>query len=131
MNNIFDREYMKVNDLTFRYCVISLLLIIALISSLLIVKKDRIYQNKISFIDGKNALVLVDKNILSNIKDNKKIIINDISYEYSIEKIEENEEVYLVSIKFIVELQNIKANVYEINLGNESLLKYIIRIMKG
>ena len=119
----------KINRLTIKYSIITVVILIILISLMIIIRKDRYYANRIQFIDNKKAYILVDKNVFEEVKSNNKIILNDISYDFSIEKIEE-QEVMIANITFNQELV-VNTNIYKIQLEDENLISYITRIIKG
>lgn len=132
MNNnpIFDDSYNEIKKFSYKYLIIVLLVIVLIIVLLLVVKKQRYYVNQIEFIDNKNAYLIIDNDNLEIIKNNKKLYIDDISYDFDIDKIEEKNMIYFVNIHFPIDLL-VSTNKYKVYLGNESFMNYIIRIIKG
>ena len=131
MKNLFDNDYIKINDLAFRYGIITLLVLGILVIVLNILKKDYYYQNGISLMDKNKAVLMVDKEYINKFKDSSEIIINDIVMNYNIEKIEENDSTYYVDIKFDYEVDKINTSTYKIKFKRENYVSYFIRIIKG
>ena len=72
----------------------------------------------------------MDKDYVNKIKDEKEILIDDIKYEYSIKKLEQLNDNYMISININTKLENINQGIYKIIIGKESIFDYIIRIIK-
>ena len=125
--NQFDRE---LSHESFKYNVLFASLTIVIIFMLLFIKKTYYYQNIIQFKDNKNATIMVSMSDVDIIKNHNTLIFNNLSMKYNIDKIEEMEDVYLFSIHFDIEV-SIKSNVYKILLYEESLFKYVTRIIGG
>lgn len=125
--NQFDRE---LSHESFKYNVLFASLTIVIIFMLLFIKKTCYYQNIIQFKDNKNATIMVSMSDVDIIKNHNTLIFNNLSMKYNIDKIEEMEDVYLFSIHFDIEV-SIKSNVYKILLYEESLFKYVTRIIGG
>lgn len=125
--NKIDRELM-VDSFKYNVTIFTILLII--ISLSFFIKKKFFYQNTINYVDNKNAILLVDKQNINIVKEYQELIINNLSMNYNIDTIEENDNYYLVKIHFDIEI-NSKALLYKIMLQDETLIKYIIRIIKG
>lgn len=125
--NNTDRQLLK--D-TFKYNITFAILLLIIIFMLLFIKKKYYYQNIITFKDNKNAILYVLKDNINNIKNHNELIFNNLNMKYYIDNIEETNESYLVSIHFDIEI-NIKTNIYKIYLYDESLIKYLIRIIGG
>lgn len=127
--NLFNDSDRFIFNKTFIYNMIFIIILLEILLLLTLIKKDIYYQNIITFIDSKNACIYVEKDYLNSIKDKKKLIINDIDYEYNIEKIEEKNDIYFVYISFDIELK-INEDYYKIFMGKEKLIEYFIRIIK-
>ena len=125
--NQFDRE---LSHDSFKYNVIFASLIIVIIFMLLFIKKTYYYQNIIEFKDNKTATIMVRKNDADIIKNHNTLIFNNLSMKYNIDKIEEMDDIYLFSIHFDIGV-SIKSNIYKILLYEESLFKYVTRIIGG
>ena len=125
--NQFDRE---LSHESFKYNVLFASLIIVIIFMLLFIKKTYYYQNIIQFKDNKNATIMVSKSDADIIKNHNTLIFNNLSMKYNIDKIEERDDVYLFSIHFDIGV-SIKSNIYKILLYEESLFKYVTRIIGG
>ena len=128
--NLFNSIDREILSKTFKYNACFFIMLLILFFVLLFFKINCIYQNNISFINEKSAIIIVEKEYLDSVKSHNKIILNEISYDYSIDKIEEIEKEYLIGINFNNELK-INTSVYKLYLGKESLLKYIIKMIKG
>lgn len=127
LNNIFSYDNMEINKVNKRYILIFSLLII-LILLLMIIKKDNYYENTFTVIDN-SIVLLVDKNYVNKIKDNKKIIIDNIDCEYSINSVEPLNDMYMVNIKIDIKI-NVNNGSYKLYLGKERIFDYIVRIIK-
>lgn len=125
--NDFDREIMK--D-TFKYNVVFAIILLIIVFSLLFIKKKYYYQNIINFKDNKNAILIVNNENIEIVKKHNELIFNNLSMKYYIDNIEENDNNYLVSVHFDIGI-NIQDNVYKILLYDETLIKYIIRVIGG
>ena len=128
--NLFSNIDREVLNKVFKYNTCFLIILLIIIIMILFLKKENYYQNYISFVNGKNALLIVDKDYLNYLNQEKKIVLNDITFNYNIDKIEEKENNYVVSIHFINDI-SLKTNFYKIILDKESLLAYLIRTIKG
>ena len=127
ISNDIDRE---LSIESFRYNIVFAILICLVIFMLLFVKKKYYYQNIINFKDNKSASIVVSKNDVNNIKNHNEIIFNNLSMRYYIDNIEEKEDYYLFNIHFDIEV-NVNSNIYKILLCDESLFKYVARIIGG
>ena len=125
--NQFDRE---LSHDSFKYNIVFASLTIVIIFTLLFIKKTYYYQNIIQFKDNQNATITVIKSDADIIKNHNILIFNNLSMKYNIDKIEEMDDVYLFSIHFDMGV-SIKSNIYTILLYEESLFKYVIRIIGG
>lgn len=129
-DNILDNDYMKIQEFTFRSFIFIFILLILLIFSVLFIHKERFYTNAISFINEDMACIVVSDEVLEIIKQRKELLINDISYDFNIEKIEKKRNMYFVYAKFSFKISGLDDNNYKIFLGKESLMKYIIRKLR-
>ena len=132
MNNnpIFDDDYLEIKKQSYKYLLIVILVIALTIVLLFVIKKQRYYVNQLVFFDNRNAYIIVDKNNLDMMKNKKQLFIDDISYDFDIDKIEEKNMIYFVSIHFSIDLL-VNTKIYKVYLDNESFMNYIIRIIKG
>ena len=128
--NIFNDEDRKIYNIAFKYNFMFFVILLMIVFSLILWKKDYYYQNIINFLDNKKALIFVNKDYIKDVTSKNSLLINNIDFKYNINKIEEKEDGYILSIDFNKEI-NIKTNLYKILLRKESLLEYIVRIMKG
>ena len=130
-NNLFDDDYIKIHDCILKYIFICILFFIIISFLLFVLKKECQYQNIIDFINPNEAYLVVDSYIVEKIIDNNKIELDNVMYDYSVLKVTKEEMMYLVYIKFEIDELIVNTNKYSIKLDDESLYKYIIRIMKG
>lgn len=132
MNNnpIFDDDYLEIKKQSYKYLLIVILVIALTIVLLFVIKKQRYYVNQLVFFDNRNAYIIVDKDNLDMMKNKKQLFIDDISYDFDIDKIEEKNMIYFVSIHFSIDLL-VNTKIYKVYLDNESFMNYIIRIIKG
>ena len=128
--NLFNDSDRFIYNKTFVYNLIFIIILLVILLALILIKKDIYYQNVITFTDNKSACIYVEKDYLNSIKNKKKIIIDDVDYEYNIEKIEEKKDIYFVYINFNIELK-IDEDYYKIFMGKEKLIEYFIRIIKN
>ena len=128
--NVFDLEYQKIINLTIRIGIITLGIITILFLLLIFIKKDKGYHNNIVFVDNQHAYIVMDKDLVNDIKLQKEVWLNEVKYDFIIDKIEKKNNIYLGYISFSYEL-NLDVNTYQIILGKERLLNYILRVMKG
>lgn len=126
LSNIFDTDRIRIMEVNRKYMSL-LILILLVIFVLLLIKKNCYYVNTITKVGDNNVLV-VEKEKLSHIKNNKQIIIDGIEIDYSINRIEVLDNVCFVYINNIP--NNIHDNTYKIYLGKESVFEYIVRILK-
>lgn len=130
LEKVFDNNYLELSYFSFKYGIISIILAFLIIISLLVIKKNYFYINSIAFTSSNTGMIVVDNSRINDLKKINQIIVGDMVVNYNIEKIEETDDVYLVDIKFNEELK-INENIYKVFLFKESILEYIIRVMKG
>ena len=128
--NIFNDIDRHISNVSFKYNVIFLLILLILVFTLILWKKDYYYQNSITFKDNKNAMIVVDKDKYNNVSKNSILMLDTGEFKYNIDKIDEKDYGYILYIHFDKEL-NIKTSIYKILLKKESLFEYIIRIIGG
>ena len=128
LSNVFDTNRIDLMEVNKKYMFILIIIISLTIISLLFIEKNYYYTNTITNV-GDNIVLVVEKEMVSNIKNNKKIIIDDIENDYSINKIEVLQDICFVYIN--INNKNIQSNTYKINIGKESVLDYIIRTLKN
>ena len=126
LNDIFDTDRINIMEVNKKY-MIMLVVVCVFISILLIIEKKKYYTNTITNVGEKTVLV-VEKNMIDSIKSNKKIIINDVEINYSINRIEVLQDLCFVYVD--LEYNDFYSNTYKIYLGKERVLDYIIRILK-
>ncbi len=129
LNSVFNIDDLEIKKTNKKYLIIFVFLMIVLIMFLLI-KKNKYYVNSFTIIDKKIAL-LVENDRIDDVKENNKIIINNIMCNYSIKKIESVDNSFIVYIKIDVIIDNLSSGKYMINLGKERLFEYVIRIIKN
>jgi len=129
LNSIFNIDDLEIKKTNKKHFIIFVFLMIVLIM-LLLVEKNKYYVNSFTIIDKKIAL-LVENDRIDDVKENNKIIINNIMCNYSIKKIESVDNSFIVYIKIDVIIDNLSSGKYMINLGKERLFEYVIRIIKN
>ena len=127
LGDIFDIDKIKIMEVNRKYMITLIMLSFIIISLLLFVKKNYYYINTITNV-GDNVLLVAEKEMVNNIKNSKKIIINGTISNYSINRIEQLQEVCFIYVN--LDNKNIDGNTYKIYLGKESILEFIIRILK-
>ena len=130
MDNIFDNNRLSLYREFKRYSILFIFIVILLNLGLFTIKKERIYENSLYFSKLDRAYLFTNKDILKILKERQKILIDDVEYDFIIEKIEKQDNNFLVYISFPIELAT-SIDKYQINLGKEKLLDFIIRIIKG
>ena len=130
MNSVFDNDKRYIKMLLIKYSIFTFIGLIVFLALGLLITKKYYYQNVITFENEEKAYILVEKNYLEMVKKQNKLIIDDITYDYNIEKIEEKNKMYLVEIKFTIPVK-VENNVYKIMLEHESIIKYILRTIRG
>ncbi len=120
----------KIIRLMVHYNLWFIILLFLLFSLLLFIKKSHYYENIIQSMGDNKAIMIVDKKYINLIKNKKNIIIKDLEVDYNIEKIEENENNYLLYIQFEMEIVFNDISKYKVFLEKESILEYFIRIIK-
>lgn len=131
IKNLFDNDYTIMHDITLKYGLTCIIISSLLFVIFLLIQKNYMYSNTISFLDQNKAYLVVNPKHVNDIISNHIVIINNINCEYEVIKTEEKEGFYLVEIQLKKETKFLEANKYSIKLQNESMIRYILRIMKG
>ena len=129
LNEIFNPEQIEIIMVNQRYLKIFGITVFFLIVSLFLLSKNYYYENVMIIKDDK-VLLVVDKKIINDITKKSKIIVNDISSNYSINNIISDGDICYIDIKLetnIINNQNMK---YKIFLRKERMIEYFIRIIK-
>ncbi len=127
--NLFDIDKREISNVNKKSVILFLMFVLIIIALVLFTKKNNYYTNEFTMVDN-NIVLLVEKEYINTIKNNKKIIINDINFSYSINTISPVNDIYMVDIKLNNAIKNINTGKYKIFLGKESLFDYIVRIIK-
>ena len=128
LDNVFNTDKLEINMVNKKYLIVFCFLIILLVIILLI-KKDYYYENNL-ILGDERIILLVDKDKINEVKNKKKVLINEIESDYSINKIIDEENVCYVDIKLYTNITNISNQKYKILLGKETIFEYIIRIIR-
>ena len=126
LSNIYNLDNIEISNVNRKYIALITIFIVVITISLLLTKNIYL-ENSFTVMEDKLLLVTDNVNV---IKDNNKIIINDIKYDYSIDKIEQYDNNYLVTVIINNMINNINQGNYKIYLGKERIIDYIIRIIK-
>ena len=129
-NEVFDSDYLIIKNDSHSYLIITLICLVIIIITMCIIKKNIYYSNKITIIDKNKAALIVIDDYVEDIKKIRKIVVGNISYEYSIEKIEEKDKYYLITIAFQHDV-DLKNDTYIVCLKKERLIKYFYQKIKG
>ena len=127
LNEIFDTDRIRIMEVNRKYMFILGIIAFFIVISLLFIEKKHYYVNTITSV-GESVVLVSEKEMINIIKNNKKIIIGDIEFDYSINRIEVLEDVSFIYLN--VDKENIHSNTYKIYLGKENVLEYIIRTLK-
>ena len=128
LNSVFNRDDYEINKRN-HFSIILVSIMIVIIVIILVMSKECYYSNVFNKVQ-EDIVLLVDKDYVNKIKDEKEILIDDIKYEYSIKKLEQLNDNYMISININTKLENINQGIYKIIIGKESIFDYIIRIIK-
>lgn len=126
LSNIYNLDNIEISNVNRKYIAL-ITVFMAVITISLLLTKNIYLENSFTVMEDKLLLVTNNVNI---IKDNNKIIINDIKYDYSIDKIEQYDNNYLVTVIINNMINNINQGNYKIYLGKERIIDYIIRIIR-
>lgn len=131
LENKDEKIYIKV----FLYSVIISVLLILVIVYSSCKKKDLFYEN-VLYVKNDEIILMINYEELEHITKNNQIIINDIKYNYLIKEIElSNSNNLYYEIKIFLNGSDFRYNniylKYKILLKEESILKYIVRVLKG
>lgn len=127
-DDIFDE---KVNIKSYFYLIFLFCMIVLLIG-LLFIRKDFLISGNIIFNDKQNVVIQISESYINKL-DKTKIEIEGIKYTYNINKISKsdiNNKIYFLEIT-LNESVVYEANKYFISLGNESIISYLIRIIRS
>jgi predicted RND superfamily exporter protein len=130
LNNVFNHEKIEITEVNNRHMVIVMFLALVIMIMLFTIKKDHYYVNTITKV-GDEYVLVVEKDKLNNILGKNKITINNKEMNFSINKKEVLEEVSFLYIKIENNIEIKQNSTYKIHLGKESLIEYIIRIVKN
>lgn len=137
--NIFELSELNLyndNDIKNKSSIYTLIFILILISMtilLLLMKKNLYYENDL-YISDINKTTYILKQDYDYIKNNNYITINNRNYFYKIKEIELiNDTTIYYKVYLDIDLDIPKGSIqnYKILVKKESILNYIIRIMKG
>ncbi len=128
--SIFNDIDRKIFGVTYKYTVIFLVMLLIIIFTLILWKKDYYCENVISYVDNKNAIIIVSREHFNYVNKANKLWLNDGEFTYHIDKVEEREDNYILNVHFDNEIIT-KTPVYKVLLKKETFLEYIIRIVKG
>ena len=129
LNDIFDSEQIEINMITKKYLKIFIIIIILLITFLFYIEKNNYYAN--SLIIGEDSILLVvDKKMVNEVKNENSLIVNNISSNYSINRIIPDGDICYIDINLETNILNGQEKEYKIFLGKEKMIEYLIRIIK-
>ena len=128
-NDIFNQDDIKINYFNKRYLKIIIVIVIILFLVLFLIKKNYYYENDI-IQNSDGIILLVDKDMINSIKRQRTIVINNIESDYDINKVINDKDICYLEINLKTDIKNIEKAKYKIFLGKETILEYIIRIIK-
>ena len=94
MNSVFDNDKRYIKMLLIKYSIFTFIGLIVFLALGLLITKKYYYQNVITFENEEKAYIFVEKNYLEMVKKQNKLIIDDITYDYNIERIEDKNMLY-------------------------------------
>ena len=127
LDEIFDMDRIRIMEVNKKE-MIALLVVFIIILFLFIIKKNYYYTNIVTNV-GESVVLVVDKEMVNQVKNNNEIIINDVDYIYSVNRIEVLEDICFIYTNLDIKI-NVLNNTYKIYLGKERVLEYIFRILK-
>ncbi len=130
LNNVFDTDKMQIRKYNNSYLRILIILLILFIILTFIIKKNNYFENYL-IVDNDNIVIMIEKSKINFIGKEGNIIINDIMNYYNIIKIKDDDNVCLAYISLQTNIENINHQKYQILLGKETIIDYIIRIIVG
>lgn len=125
----FNNEIITLNKIKRKYAILFTIGFLLIMLLLIFLKKYSFYKNIIMF-DNNEITLFVDKEHVDVIKNGSEIMVDNVNYNYNIEKIEENNDLYLITITFPYEVK-LNEKYYKIFIKKESFLNYFIRIIGG
>lgn len=132
--NLMKKNNKSIENKLFIYCSVVGFLLIFLAVIMCLSNKDLYYQNNVFIVNQKQAILYVMPNDLNIIKDNKFLVINNNKYYYEINKIDlisDKSLYYQINLYMKNDLLINSFSSYKILLRKESLLSYMLRIIKG
>lgn len=130
LNSVFDTDRMEIQNLNKIYIFILMLIIVILIILIFFAKKNIYYENYI-ITENENIIMIVEKSKINMINDNGDIIIDDIKNNYNIIKIKTDDDNCFVYIDLKKKIENINHQKYQVLLGKETIIEYIIKVLLG
>ena len=132
----FIKDYNKdrIEIKAFVYSIVVGSLLVCLIVSMNLLKKDLYYKNNIVIESDQYAVINVLYSDLNIIKNNNYVIINNKKYHYSIKEIELIKDInlyYRIYLNLNNDLLINSINPYKILVRKESIFSYIVRIIEG
>lgn len=112
--------------------IVGVLLILVIVFSCY--QKKNLYYENILLIDNDKIILKINYQEIDKILANNKIIINGIEYNYRINNIQFNQDDYNYKVNIILNVKLLINNGildYKIPFDEESILNYIVRVMKG
>lgn len=132
--NLMKKNNKSIENKLFIYCSVVGFLLIFLAVIMCLSNKDLYYQNNVFIVNQKQAILYVMPNDLNIIKDNKFLVIDNNKYYYEINKIDlisDKSLYYQINLYMKNDLLINSFSSYKILLRKESLLSYMLRIIKG
>ncbi len=128
LNQVFNLDKDEINRVNKKYIIVFSIMM-ALLIVVLFLKKDYYYENSLLFNED-SIMLLVNKDEINKINDNRYILINGIKSDYSINRIIEEGNICYADINLKTNITNISQTKYKILLGKETIFEYIIRIIR-
>lgn len=129
------KDYLEMKDKDIKsnlYLIIVCVLLVLILIFSIIYKKEKYYENYI-IINNNNSYLLVDRNNLNIIKNNKKLYVDNEEHLYKIQSIENKEDLYKIEVLIDFDccyVDNINLK-YRVHDKDERLIEYVINIIKG
>ena len=129
LNDIFNIEQIEINRLIKKYFKILIVIIILSITLLFYIENDCYYTNNL--VTGEDSILLVvDKEMVNEVQNKSNIFVNDISSNYSINRIIPDGDICYIDVNLGTNIIDNGDMKYKIFLGKEKMIEYFIRTIK-
>ena len=129
LNEVFNYDQTEIDIINKKYWKIFVLIMFFLAPLLFLVDKNYYYEGNI-MIDEDNIFLIVDKDMVNEVKNKKNILINNISSNYSINRIITDNDICYLDVNLEINILNKQNMTYRVFIRKEKMIEYFIRIIK-